>query len=92
MTQFSAPAAALGLLALCLAAGATLPAAADEAALLRPPFIAVPPLVTDTPEDITRRTVALTEFPTRLDPRLWTEEHVMRPQIAARAMEVVHRL
>lgn len=90
MTHSSAPAAALGLLAFLLAAAA--PAAADDQALLRPPFLSEPPLVTDTPEDIVERTAALTEFPTKLDPRLWTAEHVMRPEIAARAMAVVHQL
>lgn len=90
MTRFVAL-ATFGMLALL---STTLAAAAEEEApaLFRSPFIAAPPLVTDTAEQIAHRTADLTDFPTVLDPRIWQPDHSMRPEITARTIAIVNRL
>lgn len=55
------------------------------------PYAAVPPLVTETREELVGRVTEISTFPTELDPRLWEGER-LRSDVRQRSLEVVNSL
>jgi len=89
MKHAAAP-AALALLA-SLLAGAAIAAPGEPAFIYQPPFVAVPPLVTETPQQLQQAVAGIVDFPKVLDPRIWTADSHMRPEISSRVMAIVNR-
>ena len=56
-----------------------------------PPYLAVPPLVTESDAGLEQQVVAISTFPTVLDSRLWADDK-MRPDIRAKVLRVVDDL
>lgn len=90
MKHLAAP-AALALLA-SLAAGPASAAPGEPAYLYEPPFFVNPPFVTETPDQLAQAIAGIVDFPKVLDPRIWTADYHMRPEIASRVMAIVNRL
>lgn len=65
--------------------------AASPATLYQAPFVTTAPLATETPQQLAERVAALTDFPTILDPRIWTPEHRMRPEVSSRLIAIINR-
>lgn len=89
MKHLAAP-AAFALLA-SLVAGAAIAAPGEPAFIYQPPFIATPPFVTETPEQLQKAIGGIVDFPKVLDPRIWTSDYHMRPEISSRVMAIVNR-
>ena len=77
-----------GLLCTGLLDGATIAEANDPGRWNSAPYVAVPPLVTSSDQDISAAIDQITTFPTVLDPRLWDGDK-LRPDVRARALEIV---
>ena len=82
--------AALALLAALLSSTAGA-APGEPAFIYQPPFIASPPFVTETPAQLNQAIAGIVDFPKVLDPRIWTADYHMRPEISSRVMAIVNR-
>ena len=63
----------------------------EPAFIYQAPFIANPPFVTETPEQLGQAVAGIVDFPKVLDPRIWTADYHMRPEITSRVMAIVNR-
>ena len=90
MKHVAAP-AAIALLA-SLLAGPAVAAPGEPASIYQAPFIVNPPFVTETPEQLNQAIAGIVDFPKVLDPRIWTADYHMRPEISSRVMAIVNRL
>lgn len=88
--KFPALPAACALLASQLGTVA-LAAPGEPAFIYQAPFLANPPLVTETPDQLGQTIAGIVDFPKVLDPRIWTDDYHMRPEITARVMAIVNR-
>lgn len=81
--------------AFALLAGMLVPAAqaapGEPAFIYQAPFFANPPFVTETTEQLNGVIAGIVDFPRVLDPRIWTADHHMRPEITSRVMAIVNR-
>ena len=81
--------------AFALLAGILVPAAqaapGEPAFIYQAPFFANPPFVTETPEQLNEAIAGIVDFPKVLDPRIWTADFHMRPEITSRVMAIVNR-
>ena len=55
------------------------------------PYMATPPLVTLTKDELKQRVVEISTFPTVLDPRLWQDD-TLRPEVRQRVLDVTGQL
>lgn len=81
--------AAIAVLA-SLLAGPAMSAPGEPASIYQAPFMANPPFVTLTPDQISQAVAGIVDFPKVLDPRIWTSDYHMRPQISSRVMAIVN--
>ncbi|MCX7350454.1 MAG: hypothetical protein NTZ54_13335 [Alphaproteobacteria bacterium] len=88
--RYAAAPVAFALLASLFTAEA-LAAPGEPASIYQPPFMVTPPLATETPEQLSRAIAGITDFPKVLDPRIWTADNRMRPEISSRIMAIAHR-
>lgn len=89
--KYAAVPAAFALLASLLAVNASA-APGEPAFIYQAPFIASPPFVNMTPDQVNQAVAGIVDFPKVLDPRIWTPDYHMRPQISSRVMAIVNRL
>src|SRR5689334_5728928 len=82
--------AAFALLA-TLASATASAAPGEPPSIYQAPFMVNPPFVTETPEQIATAIAGIVDFPKVLDPRIWTADYHMRPQISSRVMAIVNR-
>jgi len=71
--------------------GAALSAPGEPASIYQSPFIVTPPFVTETPQQLSQAIAGIVDFPKVLDPRIWTADYHMRPEISSRVMAIVNR-
>lgn len=71
--------------------GAAQSAPGEPALIYQPPFIVNPPFVNETPEQLSQAVAGIVDFPKVLDPRIWTADFHMRPEISSRVMAIVNR-
>ena len=81
--------AVLAVLASLFAANASA-APGEPAFIYQAPFIASPPFVNMTPDQLSQAVSGIIDFPKVLDPRIWTPDYHMRPQISSRVMAIVN--
>lgn len=55
------------------------------------PYIQVPPLATETRDELSERVTEISTFPTELDPRLWQNDR-LRPEVRQRTLDIVGQL
>lgn len=83
--------AALAVLAALLTATAAAAAPGEPAFIYQAPYLASPPFASETPEQLGQAVAGIVDFPKVLDPRLWTADYHMRPEISSRVMAIVNR-
>jgi hypothetical protein len=88
--KLAAAPAALALLAALFAADAAA-APGEPAFIYQAPFITNPPFVNMTPDQMSQAVAGIVDFPKVLDPRIWTPDYHMRPEISSRVMAIVNR-
>ena len=55
------------------------------------PYASVPPLTSETPDQLKSRVVEISTFPTELDPRLWDGDN-LRADVRQRTLEVIRHM
>jgi hypothetical protein len=90
LARHAAAPAAIALLSCLLATGAAA-TPGEPASIYQAPFIVNPPFVSMTPDQLSQAVSGIVDFPKVLDPRIWTPDFHMRPQIASRVMAIVNR-
>lgn len=90
LARHAAAPAAFALLASLFATGAGA-APGEPAAIYQAPFIASPPFVSMTADQLGQAVSGIVDFPKVLDPRIWTADYHMRPEISSRVMAIVNR-
>jgi hypothetical protein len=55
------------------------------------PYVATPPLVTETAAELGKRVTEISTFPTELDPRLWRNDK-LRPEVRERVLDIAQHL
>lgn len=88
--KHSAAPAALALLALFTASSAGA-APGEPASIYQAPFITTAPFASESADQLNQIISGIVDFPKVLDPRLWTSDYHMRPEIASRIMAIVNR-
>ena len=88
--KHAAARAALASLSL-FAASPVVAAPGQPASIYQAPFVTSPPFVKETPEQLNQLITDLVDFPKVLDPRIWTTDNHMRPEISSRLMAIVNR-
>lgn len=83
--------AALAVLASLFTATAVLAAPGEPASIYQAPYLSSPPFATETPAQLAQAVTGLVDFPKVLDPRIWTADFHMRPEISSRVMAIVNR-
>ena len=74
-----------------LLAGPSHASPGEPASIYQPPFFVNPPFVTETADQLQQAIAGIVDFPKVLDPRIWTADYHMRPQISSRVMAIVNR-
>jgi hypothetical protein len=89
MKLAAAPAGLALLAALCAADASAAPG--EPAFIYQAPFISNAPFVNMTPDQMNQAVAGIVDFPKVLDPRVWTPDYHMRPEISSRVMAIVNR-